>query len=201
MNYIGPKVRRSRALGVALTPKAAKIMARRPNPPGQHGATTGRRPSTFALQLREKQKLRFQFNVSERQLRNAVAKAKAKGGDTGEALLAGLGLRLDAVVLHAGMAITTYQARQFVNHGLVLVNGQRLNIPSAQLRPGDVVVLKPKAAAIQGIAEAFAQAKAPPYLERADQGVAVKVARWPGSQEVPCFADLALVVEWYARRL
>lgn len=201
MNYTGPKVRRSRALGIALTPKAAKVLARRPNPPGQHGATTGRRPSTYALQLREKQKLRFQFNISERQLRNAVARAKAKGGDTGESLLAALGLRLDAVVLHAGLAVTIYQARQFVNHGLVLVNGRRLDIPSAQLRPGDVVVLAPKAAAIQGVAEAFAQAKLPPYLQRPEQGLAVKVERLPGSQEVPCFADLALVVEWYARRL
>ena len=118
MNFTGPKVKKSRALGVALTPKAAAGMRKRPTPPGQHGAARGRRrrPSEYGVQLLEKQRLRFQYNISERQLRNYFRHATRRKGLTGETLLQSLETRLDALVLRARFARTIYQARQVVAH-------------------------------------------------------------------------------------
>src|SRR5918912_3886980 len=137
----GPKVKIARALGIALTPKAARVMERRPNPPGQHGASPRRKVSDYKKQLLEKQRLRAQYNVSERQLRNAFAEASRKSGNTGVRLLQLLELRLDAVVLRAGFVRTIYAARQAVTHGHVLVNGKRVDRPSRRVKPGDVISL------------------------------------------------------------
>src|SRR4029079_2167436 len=118
----GPKVKIARALGIALTPKAARIMERRPNPPGQHGATTRRKVSDYKKQLLEKQRLRAQYNISERQLQNAFTEATRQSGNTGVNLVRLLEMRLDAVVMRAGFARTIYAARQAVVHGHVMVN-------------------------------------------------------------------------------
>src|SRR4029079_2208885 len=137
----GPKVKIARALGIPLTPKAARIMERRPNPPGQHGAATRRQVSEYKKQLEEKQRLRAQYNVSERQLRNTFAQAIRQTGNTGVRLLQLLELRLDAVVLRAGFVRTIYAARQAVTPGHVTVNGRKVDRPSRRLKPGDVVAL------------------------------------------------------------
>jgi len=110
----GAKVRIARALGVALTPKAARIMERRPNPPGQHGATMRPKVSDYKKQLLEKQRLRAQYNISERQLQNAFTEATRQSGNTGVNLVRLLEMRLDAVVMRAGFARTIYAARQAV---------------------------------------------------------------------------------------
>ena len=137
-------MRLARQLGIALTPKAAKVMENRPNPPGQHGATPRRKVSGYKKQLMEKQRLRAQYNVSERQMENAFGEATQQSGNTGVRLLQLLEMRLDAVVLRGGFVRTIYAARQAVTHGHVMVNGRKVDRPSRRLRPGDVVSLAAK---------------------------------------------------------
>ena len=139
MNFTGPKVKQSRALGVALTPKAEKYMKKRPYGPGQHGQRRRRRPSDYGVQLLEKQRLRYQYNVSEKQLQRAYEQATRKSGPTGEILIQLLETRLDALVLRAGLAPTIFAARQLVNHGHVKVNGEKCNIGSRRIKPGETV--------------------------------------------------------------
>ena len=133
-----PKARISRALGIALTPKSARYLERRPYPPGEHGR--GRKQtSDYKVRLREKQRLRAQYDLGERQLRRAFDDARRRQTATGEELLRALETRLDATVLRAGFARTIYQARQFVTHQHILVNGKRVDRPSYRLRPGGVL--------------------------------------------------------------
>src|SRR5690606_13714614 len=140
MKNRGPKVRLSRALGVPLTPKAVKYFEARPYPPGVHGR--GRKRETdYKLRLREKHRLRAQYNIRDAQLRRALARAARSPGKSGDALRIDLERRLDALALRAGFARTSYQARQFVVHGHGLVNGRRVDRPSYRLRPGDVITI------------------------------------------------------------
>src|SRR5918994_1996950 len=134
VNTPRPKIRISRSLGIALTPKAVAYFERRPYPPGEHGRKR-RKDSDYSTRLKEKQRLRAQYDISETQLRAAFDRAKRSGGKTGEALIQDLESRLDATVLRAGFARTIYQARQFVTHQHVLVNGRRGGRPPHPLRP------------------------------------------------------------------
>ncbi|MFM7410987.1 MAG: 30S ribosomal protein S4, partial [Actinomycetota bacterium] len=146
--YTGPKVRLSRRLGINVfeNAKGSKALERRPFPPGQHGRTRRRSSgSEYLTQLQEKQKAKYIYGVLERQFRKTYEEANRLAGPTGENLLRLLELRLDNVVYRAGFASTRPQARQFVSHGLVLVNGKRLNIPSARVKKGDVISLSTKA--------------------------------------------------------
>ena len=115
MNTPRPKARLSRALGIPLTPKCVRYFERRPYPPGEHGRKR-RKDSDYSTRLKEKQRLRAQYDISETQLRAAFDRARRSGGKTGEALIQDLESRLDATVLRAGFARTIYQARQFVTH-------------------------------------------------------------------------------------
>jgi small subunit ribosomal protein S4 len=133
MNYTGPKVRNSRKIGVPMTAKAGKIMssdkAGRKSPPGQHGSTKRRgKLSVYGTQLFEKQKLRLQYNIHERQMTNYFKKAAHLTGNTGDILLQMLETRLDALVFRSGLARSMASARQYVNHGHFLVNGKPVNI-------------------------------------------------------------------------
>ena len=124
MKYTGPKIKLSRRLGFALTPKAGKYLERRSDPPGVHGKRRkSAKLSDYGRQLLEKQRLRFQYNISEKQLQNCYQKAVRKKGNTADILIQLLESRLDALVLRAGFARTIYAARQLVNHGHVQVNG------------------------------------------------------------------------------
>src|SRR4051812_24813324 len=146
--YTGPKVRVSRRLATNIfeNEKGRKALERRPFPPGQHGRTRRRSSgSEYLIQLQEKQKAKYIYGVLERQFRRAYEEATRLPGVTGENLLRLLELRLDNVVYRAGFASTRPQARQFVNHGLVHVNGKRVDIASARVKKGDVVSLSPKA--------------------------------------------------------
>ena len=146
--YTGPKVKLSRRLGTNLfeNEKGRKAMERRPFPPGQHGRTRRRSSgSEYLTQLQEKQKAKFIYGVLERQFRRTYEEAVRLQGPTGENLLRLLEQRLDNVVFRAGWASTRPQARQFVSHGLVTVNGKRVNIPSYRVRKGDVIALGAKA--------------------------------------------------------
>lgn len=140
-NQPRPKVKKSRALGIALTPKAVKYFEARPYPPGEHGR--GRKQnSDYKVRLLEKQRLRAQYDLSERQLVRAYERASKTNMKTGEALVIELERRLDALVLRSGIARTIYQARQMVVHGHIQVNGQKVDKPSFRVRPDDVVQVR-----------------------------------------------------------
>jgi small subunit ribosomal protein S4 len=198
----GPKVRISRRLGIPITPKASRIMERRPNPPGQHGPMMRRsKMSEYKRQLIEKQRLRFQYNVKEKQMVNYYRKAARKAINTGEALIHLLETRLDAVVLRAGLAPTIYAARQFVSHGHVEVNGKRVNIPSYNVNIGDVVSVREKSRALQMVKDSVeTRPAAPPYLEFSEGDLSVKLLQLPRREEVPVICDIPLVIEFYARK-
>ncbi len=134
----------SRRLGVALSPKAEKYLGRRPYAPGQHGQSRRGKISEYALQLKEKQKMKYIYGVLERQFRNYFKKAVAQRGITGENLVKLLERRLDNTVYRSGFAPSRAGARQLVSHCHIRVNGKKVNIPSFQVRPGDIIDFRPK---------------------------------------------------------
>ncbi|MFE9107666.1 30S ribosomal protein S4 [Actinomadura geliboluensis] len=201
MNNPRPKVRLSRALGIPLTPKSVKYFEARPYPPGVHGRAR-KQETDYKVRLREKQRLRAQYNIREAQLRNAFDKAAAAGVKTGEALLTDLESRLDALVLRSGFARTIYQARQFVVHRHVLVNGRRVDRPSYRLRPGDVITIAEHSRGMDAFQIAAAGGHAetvPPYLDVRHDALAAQLVRRPERAEIPVVCDEQLVVEYYSR--
>lgn len=199
MNRSGPKVKLARQLGIALTPKAAKVMERRPNPPGQHGASPRRKVSGYKKQLVEKQRLRAQYNISERQMQNAFAEAIRREGNTGVRLLQLLEMRLDAVVLRAGFVRTIYAARQAVVHGHVMVNGQKVDRPSMRLKPGDVVSLAEKSRDKVAFTVPLEVARPPAYLELDRDARKARVREIPEREQIPVQCEASLVIEYYSR--
>lgn len=203
MNYTGPKVRRARALGIALTPKAAKIMERRNYPPGQHGPAKRHqrsKMSDYKKQLLEKQRLRAQYNIHERQMRNYFRKAVRKTGNTADNLVQMLESRLDAIIYRGGLARTIYAARQYVTHRHVTVNGQLVNIPSYLIQPGDVVAIKAKSQPLPCFNEALEGANPPPYLILEPDKYAIQLRYLPERDEVPIICEMVQVIEYYAQR-
>ena len=199
MNRRGPKVKLARQLGIALTPKAARVMERRPNPPGQHGASPRRKVSGYKKQLVEKQRLRAQYNVSERQLQNAFAQAILQTGNTGVRLLQLLELRLDAVVVRGGFVRTIYAARQAVTHGHVTVNGKRVDRPSRRLKPGDVVALAERSRDKVAFTAPLELARPPAYLELDKDARKVRIREIPEREQIPVQCEASLVIEYYSR--
>jgi small subunit ribosomal protein S4 len=174
-------------------------MERRPNPPGQHGASPRRKVSAYKKQLVEKQRLRAQYNVSERQLQNAFAEAIRQTGNTGVRLLQLLELRLDAVVLRAGFVRTIYAARQAVTHGHFLVNGRRVNRPSRRLEPGDVVSLAPRSRDLAVFLAALENARPPAYLQLDREKRSARIGEIPEREQIPVQCEASLIVEFYSR--
>ncbi len=203
MKYTGPKVRISRRLGVALTPKAAKVMERKPYAPGQHGPQSQykrSRPSPYKEQLVEKQKLRAQYNIHEKQLRNYYKKATQKDGNTADNLVGMLESRLDSVVLRGGLARTIYQARQIVNHGHLLVDGKRVNIPSYSVKPGQVIQVRDKSRNSPMFGDALASVgRIPDYVTTNENALTVSLSRVPNYEETQIFAEVPKVIEFYSR--
>ena len=149
--YTGPRARVSRRLGVNIWGTKGEMIAldRRPYPPGEHGRDRRRgNQSDYLLQLTEKQKARFTYGLTEKQFRRIYDEANRRQGVTGENMLRFLELRLDNVVYRAGWGVTRPQSRQLVNHGKILVNGKRVDIPSYRVRKGDVISLSNKAKAM-----------------------------------------------------
>lgn len=203
MNYTGPKVRRARALGIALTPKAAEVMERRNYPPGQHGPAKRHqrsKMSDYKRQLLEKQRLRAQYNIHERQMRNYFRKAVRRTGNTADTLVQMLESRLDAIIYRGGFARTIYAARQYVTHRHVTVNGQLVNIPSYQVQVGDVVTIKPKSQSLPCFAEALETARPPAYLTLEREKYSVQLRYLPQRDEVPIICEMVQVIEFYAQR-
>ena len=185
--YTGPKARVSRRLGTNIfghQGRDRRPREARPTRPGEHGRTRRRgNPSEYLLQLQEKQKARFIYGLSEKQFRNLYEEANRKEGVTGENLLRMLELRLDNVVYRAGWAATRPQARQFVGHGHVNVNGQRVDIPSYRVRKGDVVTLRDKARELIVIRHNLdiLDRTPPAWLESGDGGFSVTVRELPAA--------------------
>ena len=199
MSYRGPKAKLSRRLGVPLTTKAAAVMLRKPHAPGEHGQRRRRSPSDFGIQLLEKQRLRCQYNVSEKQLRRYFAQAKRRKENTADALVKILESRLDNVVLRAGYATSIYQARQLVSHGHFEVNGKRVNIPSYVVGLSDVITIRDKSKKLMLFQEAISKATVPAYIESDHQNMTTRLAREPEASEVPIQCETQLVVEFYSR--
>jgi small subunit ribosomal protein S4 len=205
-NQSRSKTRLSRALGVALTPKAARYMEKRPYAPGEHGRTKRKTDSDYAVRLREKQRLRAQYGIREKQLRIAFNEARRTDGLTGENLVELLEMRLDALVLRAGFARTISQARQFVVHRHILVDGQLVDRPSFRVKPGQTIGVKQRSEGTEPFQVAAAGGhvdvlpKLPSYLEVELDKLQATLVRRPKRAEVPVTCDVQLVVEYYAAR-
>lgn len=201
MNYTGPKVRLSRKLGVNITTKSQKYAEKKPYPPGAHGKMKRRaKLSDYGRQLLEKQRLRFQYNISEKQLRNYFLKASRLVGNTGDILLQLLETRLDALVYRSGLAPTIYAAKQLVSHGHIIVDGKRVNIPSYQVKPNQVVSLSERMRKNSTIQDSIRNASAvPPYIELTKADFSFKFLYVPPKEEIPVICELPQVVEYYSR--
>ena len=201
--YTGPKVKISRRLGVNIfeNEKGSKALNKRPYPPGEHGRSRRRQPSEYLLQLQEKQKAKYIYGVLERQFSNLYKEASRQKGVTGENLLRMLEQRLDNIVFRAGWASTRPQARQFVGHGMVNVNGRRVDIPSYRVRKGDVITLRDKAKqmiVVQWNRDVLDRA-APPWLEVGDEGASVTVRELPLREHIDVPVREQLIVELYSK--
>lgn len=199
MKYTGPKIRLSRKVSTALTPKADKYLERKPYPPGQHGFRRRRRLSNYGQQLIEKQRLRLQYNVSEKQMRNYFKAASSKKGMAGENLVQLLELRLDALVLRSRFSRTIYQARQVVTHRHVLVNGEVVHSPSYRVKPGDTISVREPSRKLRCFNEGVMTTALPPYLDVDETGYTATLVNVPPRTDVPVVCDVQLVVEFYSR--
>jgi small subunit ribosomal protein S4 len=200
MDKIGPKHRTCRRVGAALCGRPNCPSNKRPYPPGQHGRGR-KRISEYQTRLVEKQKLRTIYGVSESQMRAYYDRAAASMGVTGEELIRQLETRLDTVVLRLGFALTTRQARQLVSHGHVTVDGKRLNVPSARVKPGQTVEITPKAKNFVAVREAVQITADPPtYLYRNKDELSGTLSRLPERDEVPLpvAVEERLIVEFYS---
>ncbi len=202
--YTGPKVRVSRRLSTNIfeNEKGRRALERRPFPPGAHGRTRRRNSgSEYLAQMQEKQKAKYIYGVLEKQFRKTYDEAIRLQGPTGEILLRLLEQRLDNVVYRAGWASTRPQARQFVNHGLIQVNGKRVDIPSFRCKKGDVISLSPKAQkmiVIQHNLDVLDRSLVG-WLGSGDGGKEVTVQSLPEREHIDVPVRESLIVELYSK--
>jgi small subunit ribosomal protein S4 len=200
VNKLGSRHKICRRLGLAVCGRANCPVNKRPYPPGEHGR--GRpRDSEYKVRLLEKQKLRAIYGVGERQFRRYFARASRRVGVTGEDLLRQLESRLDTVVLRLGWALTMRQARQLVSHGHVRLDGRRVDVPSAEVRPQQEIELTDRGRGLVGVREALElQPDPPPYLQRDPDGARGRMVAWPERSQIPLpvEVDERLIVEHYA---
>lgn len=196
-NYLGPKVKLSRRVGVPIADIPKHTTKRQLNPPGMHGFR-GRRLRDYGVRLNEKQKLRYHYNVLEKQFRNYVDSAKRKKGNTGEVLLQLLEERLDNVIRRLGWARTIWQSRQIVAHGHVLVNGRKTDRPSYRVKPGDRITLK---AGVQNLIrenlESLPGHEVPGWLSFDPSTLTAQVNAVPTHDQVPFDVNMNLIIEFY----
>ena len=201
--YTGPKVKISRRLGVNIyeNDKGSKALNKRPYPPGEHGRSRRRQPSEYLLQLQEKQKAKYIYGVLERPFANLYKEASRQKGVTGENLLRMLEQRLDNVVFRAGWGATRPQARQFVGHGMVNVNGKRVDIPSYRVRKGDVISLREKPRqmiVIRHNLDTIDRLK-PSWIEVGDDGFQVTINDLPTRAQIDVPVREQLIIELYSK--
>jgi small subunit ribosomal protein S4 len=193
--YTGPSWKVSRRLGISLS-GTGKELARRPYAPGQHGQNNRRKLSEYGLQLREKQKLRMTYGLSERQFANLFLKAgKIREGKHGDNFMVLLERRLDNVVYRLGLATTRRQARQLVNHGHITVDGKRVDIPSYEVKPGQVISLRERSKDLKVALEAIVGRV--PFVSFDENTMEGSLVRLPERDELDANIDESLVVEYY----
>jgi small subunit ribosomal protein S4 len=200
MQKIGPKHRMCRRVGQALCGRPNCPSTKRPYPPGQHGRGR-KRISEYQTRLVEKQKLRAIYGIGERQMRRYLDRATRSRAVTGEELIRELETRLDTVVLRLGFALTTRQARQLVSHGHVRLDGKRIDVPSARVKPGQTIEFSAKARNFIPVREALEITPDPPsYLYRNKDEVSGTLSRLPERDEIPLpvQVDERLIVEFYS---
>ncbi|WP_163581636.1 30S ribosomal protein S4 [Gracilibacillus saliphilus] len=197
--YTGSVWKKSRRLGISLT-GTGKELDKRPYAPGQHGPNQRRKLSEYGLQLQEKQKLRFMYGINERQFRSLFDRAGKIKGIHGENFMILLESRLDNLVYRLGLARTRRQARQLVNHGHITVDGGRVDIPSYQVKPGQVIGVREKSQKLDIIADAIeANTFTPEFVTFDADKLEGTFTRLPERSELPAEINEALIVEFYSR--
>ncbi|KIL75662.1 30S ribosomal protein S4 [Bacillus badius] len=197
--YTGPSWKISRRLGISLS-GTGKELEKRPYAPGQHGPNQRKKLSEYGLQLQEKQKLRHMYGMNERQFKNLFVKAGKMKGVYGENFMILLEGRLDNLVYRLGLARTRRQARQLVNHGHILVDGKRVDIPSYQVKPGQTIAVREKSKNLAIVKEAIEVNNfVPDYLTFDADKLEGTYTRLPERSELPAEINEALIVEFYSR--
>ncbi len=199
--YTGPKSRIARKFGDPIF-GPDKHLDRKNFPPGQHGANKKRKKtSEYGTQLREKQKAKYTYGILERQFRNTFEKASRSKGVTGQVLLQLLESRLDNSVFRFGIAPTRASARQLVSHRHITVNGTVVNVPSFQLKPGDIVGVREKSKSLETIVDSLSSRKYTklPWLEWDDAQMAGKFMSMPERSDIPEDIREQLIVELYSK--
>ena len=197
--YTGPKHKQARKVGVNILDKSSTSLQRRLNiPPGVHGKKRRKGLSEYGAQMQEKQKAKMTYGILEKQFKNLVKKVQQRKGDTQEAILGLLETRLDNLVYRLHFAKTRNMARQFVSHGHVLVNEKKVNIPSFQVKVGDVISLSPKVSQNAQVLDALKQEEVIlPYIKR--QGLSGKLVRMPKRDDLQVPFNLRPIIEYYSR--
>lgn len=197
--YTGPAYKKARRLNFSLL-ENGKELARRPYAPGMHGADRKKKISEYGVQLQEKQKVRLLYGLTEKQFRKVFERASRMQGVAGENLLKLLESRLDNLVYRMGMAKTRRAARQVVNHGHITVNGKKVDIPSFQVKPGDIIAVKENSQDHKAIREAVeATLNRPAYVSFDDKKLSGTYVRFPDRSELNQEIDESLIVEFYNR--
>lgn len=199
--YTGPRIKLMRALGMNLPGLSRKTIERRPNPPGMKEGQFRKKKSEYGTHLMEKQKLRFNYGISEKQLRKTVADAFRAREHSGHKLLELLESRLDSFVFRAGFAPTISAARQLVGHNHVRVDGKRVNIASFRVKKGQVVTLSEKALKIPMVQTSIEQPSLsrPAWLSFTESNKAAAMISPPDRDSFPFPIEVNLIVEYYAR--
>lgn len=201
MRRIGPKTRLARRIGEPLRDKDAKLLIKRNYPPGMHGQSR-RRKSEYGIQLLEKQKAKWSYDVNERQFRKYVESATRERGVTGQALLAHLELRLDNIVYRLGFAPSRAGARQLVSHGFITVGGKKVNIPSYQVKLGDEIGInktKRDSKYIQRLMPQLKEHKTLDWLSLQSSELVGKVLASPTRENTNSTIQMELIIEHYSR--
>lgn len=200
--FTGPRVKVMRALGTDLPGLSPKKMEKRPYPPGQHGHAR-KKLSEFALRLQEKQKLRKNYGITEKQLRGLVVEAGKGGGPTGHRLIELLERRFDNVVFRAGFARTIPAARQLVNHGHLLIDGKRVDIASFRIHKGMKISFRPRSQKLTAVETGFAIADGfqTPWLTVNRETRECTVTSLPDETAILFPITVQLVIEYYSQRL
>lgn len=198
--YRGPKQKIARRFKEPIFGPSTAL-ERKPYGPGQHGRSRFTRKSEYAIQLDEKQKAKYTYGLLEKQFRNVYEKANRQEGVTGEVLLQLLESRLDNVVFRLGFAKTRRQARQLTSHKHIVVNGQVVNIPSYQVKPGDVISIRPKSKNLDLIDEALHSYSTSKYkwLETDKKSKTGKFLNLPVMEEIPENINVQLIIELYSK--
>jgi len=198
--YIGPKSKISRKFGEPIF-GPDKVLSKRNYPPGQHGNNRRKKTTEYGVQLKEKQKAKYTYGVLERQFSNLFKKADRTKGITGEILLQLLESRLDNVVYRLGLAPTRAGARQLVGHRHITVDGQVVNIPSFQVKPGMVVAIRERSKSLESIADSLngANHSQYPWLEWDESQKAGKFIHIPTREDIPETIKEQLIVELYSK--